>query len=226
MEKRCNKCQEVKPVSEFQKESRALNGYKPRCKICTNEYYRSQYQKIKVNKSRQQKEYYLLNKEDKLIYSKNYYKLNKEKRKAKGKEWNKKNKKLIAEKALAYIKKRRKEDPVFKTMLSIRKCLTKLKINKTGSTMKMLGYSLDQLIISLGNTPNDTEAIDHRVPMSWFISKTPANIIHHLDNLHIISRSDNSIKGDRWAHPITNKYFKLIKSFLKKEKIKSIKLIT
>jgi hypothetical protein len=58
MKKKCNKCKEVKPVSEFGKEARAKNGYKPRCKKCTNAYYNSMYPKLRDNKLSQLKEYH------------------------------------------------------------------------------------------------------------------------------------------------------------------------
>jgi hypothetical protein len=58
MKKKCNKCNEIKDVIHFGKESRAKNGYKPRCKKCTNEYYNLRYEFIRENKLKQLKEYH------------------------------------------------------------------------------------------------------------------------------------------------------------------------
>ena len=50
MVKKCNGCKKTKNVDCFGKEKRAKNGYKPRCKDCLNDYYKSKYKDFKENK--------------------------------------------------------------------------------------------------------------------------------------------------------------------------------
>jgi len=107
--KKCNKCQEIKPVSEFQKEARALNGYKPRCKMCNNEYNKLYYQNVYSNKKlllaksryelikdlpeekEKRSNYYKKSRDIKREYNKKYLLLNKEKISKQSKEYRKLN---------------------------------------------------------------------------------------------------------------------------------------
>jgi hypothetical protein len=73
--KKCTKCGELKPFSEFHKDKCSKDGLKSQCKKCMKEYYENN--KEKINK--QQKEYRENNKEKILEYQKEYYENNKEK---------------------------------------------------------------------------------------------------------------------------------------------------
>lgn len=223
-EKLCNKCLIVKSVSEFGKEARALNGYKPRCKKCTNEYYNSKYQDFKEAKLKQLKDYYKVNSDVKKEYGKKYYHKNKEVRQRYNREWNAKNRVKISEKKLLYINSKRKTDPVFRLQQIMRKVLWRSITEKRGGTFKLLGYNLSQLILTLGRTPELNESIDHKIPITWFAPETPPNIVHHLDNLQILPKSENFKKNCFYAHPIPSRYFKIIKPFINKDKLKNIPL--
>ncbi len=91
--KRCGKCGEYKPFSDFNKEFN-VNGISCWCKSCCHEYYISH----KEENKKQRKEYKRKNKERIRVYQKEY---NKEYQK----KYNKKNRERIRE----YYKKYRHE---------------------------------------------------------------------------------------------------------------------
>jgi len=49
-DKKCSGCKAWKPISEFGKEKRAINGLKPRCKACCNAYDKLFYPNIRDKK--------------------------------------------------------------------------------------------------------------------------------------------------------------------------------
>lgn len=44
IEKKCSKCQEVKPFEDFGKNRTRRDGYQSACTACSNEYYRQRYE--------------------------------------------------------------------------------------------------------------------------------------------------------------------------------------
>ena len=87
MEKKCNKCNVVKDVSEFHKNKRHKDGLKHLCKSCRSLYH-------KVNKDKA-KEYYQANKEKINDKNKKYREDNKEKIAAKTKEYRENNREKL-----------------------------------------------------------------------------------------------------------------------------------
>ena len=74
--KQCTKCKDIKPHSEFSKDSRSSSGLLPRCKECMREYKRN----------------WSKNNPEKVVeYSKNWSKNNPEKRKESANNWYYKN---------------------------------------------------------------------------------------------------------------------------------------
>ena len=121
MEKRCSKCKEVKPITEFTKDINRRDGYYPQCKQCRAEYSRNKYLIHKERILLQSKEYYdnnkkstsdrhkrwyIDNKESVTISHKKYYAENKETILLQDKEYYKDNKERI----LAYQKQYRKDN--------------------------------------------------------------------------------------------------------------------
>ena len=76
VDKRCNRCKEVKPLDSFGKHSRAKDGLRYNCKACT---------------SAANKTYYEANLDKVKAASKAYYEANSDKYKATHKAWNKAN---------------------------------------------------------------------------------------------------------------------------------------
>jgi len=223
--KKCNGCLEIKSVNEFGKESRAKNGYKPRCKKCTNAYYREFYatsyreKKIKI-----EKKLYKENLETKKAAVREYYKKNKKQKSEYNKFYREKNRDALNKKTNEYIYNRRKEDPSFRVLIFLKDQVHRvLKSKKTERTHKILGYSKEDLINSLGRLPKSSEHIDHKIPISWFKIDTPASVVCNLSNLHIISKEENFKKNNKYSHSVNANYYKLCIQFIKPKYIKRVK---
>ncbi len=87
MNKKCSKCGEVKPLSEFNKSKSRKDRHADWCKECLNIYSKA-YRKANPEKIlAYNKAYRKANPEKILAYSKAYYKVNKEKLNDYSKEW-------------------------------------------------------------------------------------------------------------------------------------------
>jgi len=75
--KKCNKCGEQKPLSEFHKKKANKDGLQNACKICRIVENNYQYSKNKPKRLIWQKDYYKNNTENVLDYGKNWRKCNK-----------------------------------------------------------------------------------------------------------------------------------------------------
>jgi hypothetical protein len=113
MEKICSKCKETKDTSEFWKCSRAKDGFRNNCKLCSKHYYlnnKEKYNSIckqyyldnKEKISNCRKQYFLDNKEKISNRCKQYYLDNKEKISNRHKQYNSDNKEKIRIKKKQY----------------------------------------------------------------------------------------------------------------------------
>jgi len=217
--KKCNKCQEVKQLKFFGVEKRALNGYKPRCKSCMSAY---------------QREFYSKNKDLFKNYTKKYYEDNKDLVKERVREYQKdplvkkrkieymsnyviKNKQILNNKANEREKKRYKSDPRYLFIRNVRKSVYRIK-NNSKRTEELLGYKFQDLIDKLGRLPKSNENIDHKVPVSWFKTNTPVKIINNLENMQIISMTENVRKSNTFCHPVSPEYYNECFEHVLKEK--------
>ncbi len=205
--KLCRKCGLIKSITDFNHERRNKDGYKSQCRDCLNIYYKSLYPSFKQRKSDQQKKYYIQNSE--LIKSrvKKYANLNKEKIYLKKLEYYNSNKESIKAYRNKYTKERNKNDAEFNAMRVLRSFIYRLMICKTDKTENILGYSVSDLFNKLGRYPNENESIDHKIPISWFKSNADIRIIHSLENLQIITKSENSKKHNTFSDCIDKDYF-------------------
>jgi hypothetical protein len=159
MMKKCNKCKEVKPYSEFYKYKTGKDGFRSSCKYCQKQWrkenkekinqYRKQYYKENKDKIKQQtkqyhqenkekinqrkKQYREENKERIKQYQKQYFEENKEKMKQQTKQYYKENKEKINQRTKQYQKQRRKTDPIFKLSHNTRSLIS--------NSLKNKGYS-------------------------------------------------------------------------------------
>jgi hypothetical protein len=221
--KKCNGCKNILPVSNFGKEKRAKNGYKPRCKECLNKYGKDFYLNNKDKFKDYGKKYYLKNK-DSIIKKVSEYAKNSLIKKEYNKNYYIKNKSKVNSQNNERIKRRLKDDLEFRFVRNVRKLIYRLKIEKNAATEKMLGYSYNDLINHLKKVPNKTENIDHIVPVSWFIEGTPVNIINALDNLQILDKTKNLSKSNFYSDEIKYTFFKKIEPYLKKTNLTKIKI--
>lgn len=142
--KKCTSCDEIKDISNFQKDSSKKDGYRPDCKSCRKKYYQSNKHKLKkvdrVEKSEYNKKYYQLNKEAILNKKLKYWLENKEKIN----DYTKENKIKINNRKRRYIKDKLLNDPLFKLKHNVRVLIRySLKNSKKSKTSEILGCSYD-----------------------------------------------------------------------------------
>jgi len=63
--------------------------------------------------------------------------------------------------------------------------------------------------------PLYNQHLDHKIPVSWFKSHTPIDLLFNLENLHYIGAKENREKSNCYNHPITEDYKKQIKGYIK-----------
>lgn len=221
--KYCNGCEKVKPLTEFSKEARAKNGYKPRCKECMNAYYNANYHKYKQDKLRRLKEYYKENQEVILQKVRNY-KQDPEQKIITKRIWREKNRLKIRERQNKYVRTRLIKDPSFAIQRRVRSAIYKLLNSRDGRTFDLLGYSLNDLLDTLGVDNIHDKHIDHKIPLSWFLVDTPIKISYHLNNLHLLGKSENVRKHNTFCDPVPRKYYKSAIDFIKPEYKNLIKI--
>ena len=198
MDKKCYKCDETKPLSEFNKDKHKKDGHRRDCKICHRASSRQDYDDNSTQRLEQKKQYYQGNRESVLEYKQQYYQSNKEK---------------IMSRHRVYMRKKRR-DPAFRFMrncsLGIYKALKREGSSKNGeSILQYLPYTkeeLEQHLVSqfTGGMTLDNYGkwhIDHIYPQS----KLPYDSMDHpnfqkcwaLENLQPLWAKDNMRKSDK-----------------------------
>lgn len=96
--KACTKCGEVKPLDEFYKDKRRVDGRRPHCKKCVAEY-RRRYREENPEKEREQnRRYYEKNREGRLEQRRRRYEENSEKERERSRRYREENREAILEK--------------------------------------------------------------------------------------------------------------------------------
>jgi hypothetical protein len=153
MKKICTKCQHKKELIDFPIKKASKDGYGNRCKSCVKEYNKNyDFKSYSINNQEKIKnrtsKYYQENKEYIKNNSKKYFNDNKENHRIRMSKWYDNNKEYHQTKTKIYIKKRLKEDPVFKLKETLRKrlydLLIKNKTPKVYSSSTLLGCSVDE----------------------------------------------------------------------------------
>lgn len=217
--KKCCRCQEIKPVSEFYKGNPKKNdGYHYKCKICLNAYNRNYYNNVLTPEERKVliKKSYERNGATRLVKAKiqrlqdpTYSRLANQKSYRKHKD--KKRKYFLAnkDKIYDYRKNKLETDINFKISCTYRTRIWEaLKNNKKfGDLEELLGCTIEELKIHLskqfqsGMTLDNYGEwhIDHIIPCSFFNQKdyTEQKICFHYSNLQPLWAKDNLSKGDR-----------------------------
>jgi hypothetical protein len=149
----CSKCNQEKLFINFPIKKVSKDGYGNRCKSCVKEYNKTyDFKKYNLeNKdkiSKRSSEYYQKNKDYISNRTKEYFNNHKEEHRNRTKEWYKENKEYHQTKIKIYIKKRLKEDPIFKLKETLRKrmydLLIKNKTPKVYSALTLLGCTAQE----------------------------------------------------------------------------------
>ena len=189
----CSNCLEIKLIDNFNINTNrsTLNGVKPICKDCEANIGKKWY-----------------NENDTIT---------KQRAKKHRKDNPERHRELSRNKQAKY----RKEKPHISRMRNIlNRYVTAFNKNKESKTEEMLGYTFDAFknhfeTFSLSIVGNH---IDHICPLSWFMSDVPANVVNSLDNLQILTEDENTIKSQRFSHPISESFFNKSSPYLLPEK--------
>lgn len=221
--KECTKCGEVKPLSEYSKNSRnKTTGLQPKCKACDSAYYKKNREQIRDRISNhyennkkailaQMKLYREKNKEAISEREKKYYQENKKSIRKKNKAWYENNREQVNNWNKQYQKERLKTDISFKLARNLRKrTWDALKHNaKSVSTLKMLGCTTKELRkhlesqftegMSWDNYGYNGWHIDHIIPCASFDLSDPEQQrqCFHYTNLQPLWAEDNLRKSDK-----------------------------
>lgn len=188
--KKCNKCGEIKPLSEFHKRKDSKDGHAYHCKVCIG-IYRSNHYVKNVHKIREYAREYSLN----------YYYENRDSRREYLRKYQQKHVYIVRWRALLFW------------------TLKRLDTSKSQSTHKLLGYSAEDLREHLNALGMDWEhhQIDHKIPVSWFKDDTPPSIVNDLRNLQPSSVEANTSKGNRYMDEIPEDYAREVVQYIKED---------
>lgn len=223
--KQCNKCGEVKALTEYYKQPGSKDGLKTTCKICKKEYYQFHKERFKTQAKKQTKEYHqqwkISRGEQWKEYVRKYEFDNKEKIQKYHQQYDKnylhpdKDKKRMNQNKWAKIK--RSTDPKYKLRCYLSTRLHEiLGGGRSRRTLEILGCSPEELIQHLESqfqpwmtwenmggrsvsTPNTTWDIDHIIPLSSAQTEEDVYRLSHYTNLQpLCSYHNRFIKRDKY----------------------------
>jgi hypothetical protein len=201
----CNKCLIEKPLNELVKRANSVDGYRPLCKICYNQYKNDRYEKESEKIKERQRKY----REKNPNYIAFYRETNKEKILDQMKNYYQNNSKKLKDNMKTYQRERKKNDNIFNIKSTIRTRIYKFllikNIKKTSKTFDIIGCSPIELKEHLERQFTDNMNwrnrslwhIDHIVPLS--IAKTEEEIykLCHYTNLQPLWAEDNLKKSNK-----------------------------
>ena len=224
MEKKCNKCNVVKDVSEFNKSKTNKDGLRNECKACMKKYKQKHYEANKKSINKKNNEWYKANqdkvrqyneanKEKKAKYRKKYNKANRTKKieymnnynrstevKARAKKHYEANKEEINNNMVKYIKSRIKTDSLFRLKWSTRANIHRfLKDGKSKRTREIIGIDFKEFQDYLEVEYTENMHLDHIVPLSWAINDEEVYTLNHYSNFQIIPAEENLLKKDTYC---------------------------
>ena len=192
--KRCNKCEEIRNVSEFSKDCSKKDGVRTICKICAKEkYLQNREYEIQRSKDYQQKNREKVLKQ-KLIHAKKYFIKNQDK---------------IKEYQKNYKFNRRKNDILFNLSGNLRSRLRQFlltrNITNKNTTFEIIGCSpqelkffLEQRFTNGMSWDNQGEwHIDHKIPLASAKTEEELYKLCHFTNLQPLWATENIKKGSK-----------------------------
>jgi hypothetical protein len=149
-----------------------------------------------------------------------YFQANKEIYRKRTAEWKENNIDKWREQDSLRQKKRRKEKPHLRRWaVLLERALKRTSQSKTTTTYNLLKYTPQELKEHLENQGMDWDKhdIDHKVPLTWFISETPPHIVNDLRNLQPLDRNLNKTKSNSYSSKIDPDYYSIIIKWVKEE---------
>ena len=221
----CNKCSTEKPLDQFNKNKHKIDGYHVWCRQCVSNTNKKLYVGDSERIKQQTNNYYHNNKDiikPKLKEYRNKPEV-KNKQQQYIKEWVEDNKNYYRQYQNEYAKNRRKNDNTFRIIENLKSQIYHYLKNqiKNDKTEVLLGYTYSDFLNKIG-TLVDNQEIDHKIPVSWFIKETPANIIWDLDNLHLTTKEYNRTKKNTFSDSINIKYYKKAHKWIIKSRLSKI----
>jgi hypothetical protein len=246
--KKCKVCEIEKEFTEFRLSKRHKDGYLNECRKCLSIKRREDYLNNYDIRRASNKKYYENNKEEiylkidkekKRINDSKYYENNKIKISEIKKNYYENNKEEILDKRKIYYEnnkeminlptdrkreikkksyKKRKYQYVWREIL--RKTITQLKLDKSQTTLDILGYDYDILKLNMESKFKEGMSwenhgdwhVDHIIPISLFKEGTHASIVNRLDNLRPLWSKDNLIRQNK-IHELEDEYKYLLQDF-------------
>ena len=190
-QKRCTKCGEVKPLSEYHADKRTFDGKRSDCKLCkkaVDKSFNSRNHDAVIQRNRN---YYAANREAIKKYERDKWHKNKEKRIAQNREWCKRNAEHVKAKKLAYSRKNKAKVCAW---------MSKRRARKIGAEGSYTDGDISKLYhLQRGHCAcckcslKSGYQIDHVMPLALGGSNWPSN-------LQLLCRFCNQSKGAK--HPI------------------------
>lgn len=204
--KKCNKCGEIKELTNYHKDKSTNDGYKTICKACRLIVY-NKYIEKNPNIIRTIHEKYAASEKGKKTISDNqqkYYKNNRAKCNELSREWNKNNAEFVKNYNKEYNKTRKitdKDKIIWRSILT--NSLKRLGKSKEGHTIDLLGYSALELKLHITSLFTDGMSwdnygewhIDHIVGVVNFDTNAKPTIVNSLSNLRPLWATTREING-------------------------------
>ena len=150
----------------------------------------------------------------------NYYQNNKSQHLDRSKRWKNEN----SDKWKSYMKQYHIENKIqnphiYKWRDLLWGSIKRLGGNKESSTHNLLKYSPQELKEHLDKHGMnwETDHIDHKIPITWFIETTPPYIANDLRNLQPLNDIENKSKRNNYSHPIDKEYYNLVIKYIKEK---------
>ena len=214
--KKCNKCNTIKELFEFNKCKKHKDGLQYQCIECEKKNQKEWYLKNKKSHNEKCIKKYHSNKPHLLQYSTNYRKINKEKISNYQKQHYLKNKESHKNQRKTYRKQRLQIDPLFKFSCNIRTLIHKsFKRGLNGiyvkgkKTEQILGCTINEFIIHLQNQFTEGMTfenhglgkgywnIDHIIPIASAKTEEEIYKLNHYTNLQPLWWEENMAKGSK-----------------------------